>query len=52
MGRAQEVARILASTAVERDIQNKSPVDEVNLLKAAGLTRILGPKEYGRGGQD
>ncbi|ETI23638.1 hypothetical protein G647_05440 [Cladophialophora carrionii CBS 160.54] len=50
--RAQEVAQILASTAVGRDIDNKSPATEVKLLKAAGLTRILGPKEYGGGGQN
>ncbi|RMD39605.1 hypothetical protein DV735_g5528, partial [Chaetothyriales sp. CBS 134920] len=50
--RAKEVAQILAVDAAQRDIENRSPVKEVQLLKAAGLTRILGPKKYGGGGQD
>ncbi|RMZ86541.1 hypothetical protein DV736_g6235, partial [Chaetothyriales sp. CBS 134916] len=50
--RAKEVAQILAIDVTERDIQNKSPGKEVQLLKAAGLTRVLGLKKYGGGGQD
>jgi len=34
-----------------RDIEQKIPVAEVSLLKASGLTRVLGPTEYGGGGQ-
>lgn len=50
--RAREVAQILATDAAQRDIENKSPVNEVQLLKTAGLTKVLGPKQYGGGGQD
>ncbi|KAL6244786.1 hypothetical protein RBB50_008314 [Rhinocladiella similis] len=52
LARAREVAQILAVDAAQRDIENRSPVNEVKLLKAAGLTKVLGPKEYGGGGQD
>lgn len=50
--RAREVAQILAVDAPQRDIDNKSPVQEIQLLKAAGLTKVLGPKQYGGGGQN
>jgi hypothetical protein len=49
--RAQEVADVLATDAVVRDQENKSPRAEVALLKYSGLLKILGPKQYGGGGQ-
>jgi hypothetical protein len=49
--RAQEVSRILANDAAARDLANRSPVAEVSLLKSSGLLKILGPIEYGGGGQ-
>ncbi|KEQ68147.1 acyl-CoA dehydrogenase NM domain-like protein [Aureobasidium namibiae CBS 147.97] len=49
--RAHEVSRILARDAAARDHANKSPVAEVSLLKSSGLLKILGPVEYGGGGQ-
>lgn len=52
LARAREVAEILSRDAAQRDIEGKSPVNEVQLLKASGLTKILGLPEYGGGGQD
>jgi hypothetical protein len=49
--RAKEVSKILASDAAARDLVNKSPVAEVSLLKSSGLLKILGPVQYGGGGQ-
>lgn len=49
--RAQQVADVLAVDAVQRDQENKSPRAEVALLKHSGLLKVLGPKEYGGGGQ-
>ena len=49
--RATQVSEILAQDANIRDKENKSPLAEVSLLKSSGLTRVLGPKEYGGGGQ-
>lgn len=49
--RAAEVAEILNIDAVERDYENKTPFAEVKLLKDAGLVNILGPREYGGGGE-
>jgi hypothetical protein len=49
--RAQEVADVLAVDAVLRDHENKSPRAEVALLKHAGLLKLLGPIQYGGGGQ-
>ena len=49
--RAQDVAKILAIDAAERDIEGKSPVAEVSLLKSSGLTKVLGPAKFGGGGQ-
>lgn len=49
--RARQVAEILAKDATARDIDNKTPVAEVSLLKSAGLLKVLGPAEYGGGGQ-
>ena len=50
--RAEEVSRILATDAVERDRAGASPVDEVALLKNSGLVTLLGPTAHGGGGQD
>lgn len=49
--RAREVADILATDAPKRDIENRLPRGEIALLKAAGLTKVLGPKKYGGGGE-
>lgn len=49
--RAREVSEILAKDAAARDIENKTPVAEVTLLKSAGLLKLLGPAEIGGGGQ-
>ena len=49
--RAREVAEILAIDAARRDIENKAPQAEIDLLKAAGLLKALGPKEFGGGGE-
>lgn len=49
--RAQEVADVLAADAGLRDKENKSPKAEVALLKHGGLLKVLGPKQYGGGGQ-
>jgi alkylation response protein AidB-like acyl-CoA dehydrogenase len=50
--RAREVAKVLALDAARRDIEQKSPFDEIKLLKASGLTVILGAASFGGGGQD
>ncbi|MDQ1128064.1 acyl-CoA dehydrogenase family protein [Microbacterium sp. SORGH_AS_0888] len=52
LARADEVAEILATDAVERDRAGLSPVAEVALLKNSGLVTLLGPVEHGGGGQD
>lgn len=49
--RAQEVSDLLAADAVERDRANATPYGEVELLKSAGLLTLLGPSEFGGGGQ-
>jgi alkylation response protein AidB-like acyl-CoA dehydrogenase len=49
--RAQEVADVLAVDAGIRDRENKSPTAEIQLLKHAGLLKVLGPKKYGGGEQ-
>ena len=49
--RARAVAAILAQDAPQRDIDNKSPAAEISLLKSSGLLKVLGPKEYGGGGE-
>ncbi|KAH8649907.1 acyl-CoA dehydrogenase/oxidase [Xylariales sp. PMI_506] len=49
--RATEVAVVLKIDAVERDAERKPPFAEVQLLKAAGLVNLLGPREYGGGGE-
>ena len=50
--RAREVAARLAVDAVERDRAGRTPYEEVQLLKEAGLVPLLAPAEYGGGGQD
>jgi alkylation response protein AidB-like acyl-CoA dehydrogenase len=49
--RARDVAEILAIDVVQRDRENKSPRAEVELLKHAGLLKVLGLKKYGGGEQ-
>ncbi|KAI4940939.1 hypothetical protein J4E91_011116 [Alternaria rosae] len=49
--RAQDAADVLAVDVVIRDQENKSPRAEVALLKHSGLLKLLGPKQYGGGGQ-
>jgi alkylation response protein AidB-like acyl-CoA dehydrogenase len=49
--RATEVADILAADAVERDRAGAAPIAEVTLLKESGLVTLLGPVEFGGGGQ-
>ena len=49
--RARQVSEILEENAVARDIENKSPLAEISLLKSAGLLKVLGPIEIGGGGQ-
>ena len=51
VNRAREVAEILALDAPKRDIENKSPRAEIDLLKAAGLLKVLGPAQFGGGGE-
>lgn len=51
LARAQEVAKVLAQDAAQRDQENKSPRAEVALLKHSGLLKLLGPKKYGGGEQ-
>lgn len=50
IARARAVASILGEDAAARDIANRSPRAEVALLKSSGLTKALGPKEIGGGG--
>ncbi|RAL61401.1 hypothetical protein DID88_009534 [Monilinia fructigena] len=51
LSRASEVSEIFSKDAAQRDIDNKSPHDEVLLLKSSGLLKLLGPKHFGGGGQ-
>ncbi|KAF7953377.1 hypothetical protein EAE96_006583 [Botrytis aclada] len=51
LSRASEISQIFSKDAAKRDIDNKSPRDEVSLLKSSGLLKVLGPKKYGGGGQ-
>ena len=51
IGRAKEVADILAVDAVERDRANATPYAEVQLLKDSGLVTLLGPREHGGAGE-
>lgn len=49
--RAKDVASVLEQDASTRERENKSPRAEVQLLKHAGLLKVLGPKKYGGGEQ-
>lgn len=51
IARARDVARILASDAIERDRANEVPLREVELLKESGLVTVMGPVSEGGGGQ-
>ncbi|AWK74711.1 monooxygenase [Rhodococcus oxybenzonivorans] len=51
IARAQKVSDILARDAVERDRVGAAPYAEVQLLKDSGLVTLLGPTEFGGGGQ-
>src|SRR3954464_12130696 len=52
IGRATEVAGVLATDAAARDKAGAAPYAEVRLLKDSGLVTLLGPAEHGGGGQD
>ncbi|AOP48705.1 acyl-CoA dehydrogenase family protein [Streptomyces lydicus] len=52
IGRATEVAAVLATDAVARDRAGATPYAEVQLLKDAGLVTLLGPTAHGGAGQD
>lgn len=52
IARAAKVSQILSEDAAARDIANKSPRAEVALLKSAGLLKLMGPTEYGGGGEN
>lgn len=51
LSRAADVAAIFAIDAAQRDIDNISPFPEVALLKSSNLTKVMGPRQYGGGGQ-
>ncbi|MFD4368079.1 acyl-CoA dehydrogenase family protein [Rhodococcus sp. NPDC058521] len=51
LGRAHEVASILRKDALDRDRAGGAPYEEVKLLKDSGLVTLLGPAEFGGGGQ-
>ncbi|MFB6891392.1 acyl-CoA dehydrogenase family protein [Kitasatospora sp. NPDC056327] len=50
--RAEAVAAQLAPGAARRDREGAAPVREIRLLKETGLVTLLGPVEYGGGGQN
>ncbi|MGW7398298.1 acyl-CoA dehydrogenase family protein [Streptomyces cyaneofuscatus] len=52
IGRAAEVAALLATDAAARDRAGATPYTEIQLLKDSGLVTLLGPAEHGGGGQD
>ncbi|MFH9246281.1 acyl-CoA dehydrogenase family protein [Streptomyces lydicus] len=52
IGRATEVAAVLATDAVARDRAGATPYAEVQLLKDSGLVTLLGPTAHGGAGQD
>jgi alkylation response protein AidB-like acyl-CoA dehydrogenase len=51
LSEAKDVAAKLAVDAVQRDRENQTPYQEVQLLKDSGLVTLLGPAEHGGGGQ-
>ncbi|MEU0354853.1 acyl-CoA dehydrogenase family protein [Streptomyces cyaneofuscatus] len=52
IGRAAEVAALLATDAAARDKAGATPYTEIQLLKDSGLVTLLGPAGHGGGGQD
>lgn len=52
IGRATEVAALLATDAAARDKEAATPYTEIQLLKDSGLVTLLGPAGHGGGGQD
>ncbi|QKV91795.1 acyl-CoA dehydrogenase family protein [Streptomyces sp. NA02950] len=52
IGRAADVAGVLATDAAARDKAGATPYAEIRLLKDSGLVTLLGPAEHGGGGQD
>ncbi len=52
IGRATEMAAVLATDAVARDRAGATPYAEVQLLKDSGLVTLLGPTAHGGAGQD
>ncbi|MFE2278704.1 acyl-CoA dehydrogenase family protein [Streptomyces sp. NPDC059454] len=52
IARATAVAAVLATDAAARDRAGAAPHAEVRLLKDSGLVTLLGPAEYGGGGQN
>ncbi|MFD8061551.1 acyl-CoA dehydrogenase family protein [Streptomyces cyaneofuscatus] len=52
IGRAAEVAALLATDAAARDKEAATPYTEIQLLKDSGLVTLLGPAGHGGGGQD
>lgn len=51
LARARQVAAVLALDQVARDRAGAAPHAEVQLLKDAGLTTLLGPAQHGGGAQ-
>ncbi|KAM0717803.1 hypothetical protein Q7P37_006135 [Cladosporium fusiforme] len=49
--RAREIASILSTSAAQREAENKAPAAEISLLKSSGLLKVLGPREFGGGGE-
>lgn len=49
IARARELRDIYALDDAARDRANKTPYDEIALLKASGLNRLMGPVEHGGG---
>ena len=49
--RAQEVGRTLAADVTVRDRANAQPLAEIALLRESKLLTMLGPVEFGGGGQ-
>ncbi|GAB3693740.1 monooxygenase [Saccharopolyspora tripterygii] len=47
IARSREVAKALATDAVDRDRAGADPTREVQLLKDSGLVTLLGPAEHG-----
>jgi alkylation response protein AidB-like acyl-CoA dehydrogenase len=52
VARAREVAALVATTALVRDVAAAQPVQEVQWIKAAGLLGLQGPRSEGGGDAD